>query len=286
MERERTERILKDIHRELEALTEPAYAKFSASLMRKPGEKELSGSAASVMGVRLPALHKLAKKLAQGNWRETLEAFEAAGKNGAEGNVEVSENLNSPLCFEERLLWGFLIGEVTSPGGSKRQGNRPKSAGAKCEAPADKLELVRAFLPQIDNWSVCDSFCAGLKFAKKFPEETWGFLQPLFRDENTYVVRFAVVMCINHFITEEYVDKLLLIFDEIVQEDYYVKMAVAWAVSICYVKFPGRTQRWLEGCRLDVFTHNKALQKIVESRCVDEETKAKIRKMKRSARLK
>lgn len=274
MERERTERILNDIHRELEALAEPAYAKFSASLMRKPGEKELSGSAASVMGVRLPALHKLAKKLAKGDWRETLEAFEAAGKN------------DGILCFEERLLWGFLIGEVTSPGESKRQENRLKSAGAKCEAPADKLELVRAFLPQIDNWSVCDSFCAGLKFAKKFPEETWGFLQPLFQNENTYVVRFAVVMCINHFITEEYVDKPLLIFDEIVQEDYYVKMAVAWAVSICYVKFPGRTQRWLEGCRLDVFTYNKALQKIVESRCVDEETKAKIRKMKRSARLK
>lgn len=274
MERERTERILNDIHRELEALAEPAYAKFSASLMRKPGEKELSGSAASVMGVRLPALHKLAKKLAKGDWRETLEAFEAAGKN------------DGILCFEERLLWGFLIGEVTSPGESKQQENRLKSAGAKCEAQADKLELVRAFLPQIDNWSVCDSFCAGLKFAKKFPEETWGFLQPLFQNENTYVVRFAVVMCINHFITEEYVDKPLLIFDEIVQEDYYVKMAVAWAVSICYVKFPGRTQRWLEGCRLDVFTYNKALQKIVESRCVDEETKAKIRKMKRSARLK
>ncbi|MBQ7840382.1 MAG: DNA alkylation repair protein [Lachnospiraceae bacterium] len=267
---------LADIHGKLQNLAEPEYAKFSASLLRKPGEEALGGSAANVMGVRLPALHKLAKKLSKQDWKEYLEAFEAAAQaawvsvpNGQQ------EGLTScaGLCFEERMLWGFLIGEVTAAQGRKDT--------AQCLEMSDKLRLIENFLPQIDNWSICDSFCAGLKFARLYPAQIWKFIQPLFRAKTTYVVRFAVVMCINYFISEEYVEKLFPIFDEIAHEDYYVKMAVAWAVSVCYVKFPEKTLEYLEHSQLDIFTHNKALQKIVESRCVPTETKVQIRKMKR-----
>lgn len=74
---------------------------------------------------------------------------------------------------------------------------------------------------------------------------------------------------------------MLLLLDKIKHEGYYVKMAVAWAVSICYVKHPVTTMKYLKNNTLDCFTYNKALQKITESYRVDRETKDLIRGMKR-----
>ena len=260
------------IRSELAALAEPEYAKFAASLLKKPGENELTGSAKTVIGVRLPAMHRLAKKLAKKNWQENLSAFENTAQLLSD---EYADGVSAAagLSFEERMLWGFLIGEVTARFAVKGQTKEIEIQSF--------FEMIRRFLPWIDNWSLCDSFCAGLKFTRSCPKQMWEFLQPLFHSEEEYVVRFAVVMCINYFITEEYVDKLFPIFDEIAHEDYYVKMAAAWAVSICHVKFPEVTMPYLLNNRLDDFTYNKALQKILESRCVAAEMKERIRKMKR-----
>ena len=260
------------IRSELAALAEPEYAKFAASLLKKPGEDELTGSAKTVIGVRLPVLHKLAKRLAKKNWQENLSAFENAAQLLSDEYAD-STSAAAGMNFEERMLWGFLIGEVTAKLIDKGETEEMNIQNV--------FEMIQKFLPWIDNWSLCDSFCAGLKFTRSCPEQMWEFLRPLFYSEEEYAVRFAVVMCINYFITEEYVDKLFPIFDGITHEDYYVKMAAAWAVSICYVNFPVTTIPYLLNNRLDDFTYNKALQKIVESRCVAVETKERIRKMKR-----
>lgn len=244
----------RSIKQELCALAEPAYAEFASGLLRKPGEEKPGGSAANMLGVRLPALHRLAKKLAREDWRGNLEALAGSAES-----------------FEERMLLGFLIGCA------KLQPGR----GRETITLQKQFCLIRDFMPYIDNWSLCDSFCADLKFAREFPEETWEFLQPFLRSEKEYEIRFGLVMIINYFITEEYIDRLFLLFDAVGHEGYYVKMALAWAVSICYVKFPERTQKYLEKNRLDDFTFNKALQKIIESRCVSEEVRTRMRQMKR-----
>lgn len=88
-------------------------------------------------------------------------------------------------------------------------------------------------------------------------------------------------MLLDFYIEEEYISRVLQLLDSVEREGYYVKMAVAWAISICYVKLPEPTMKYLERNSLDDFTYNKALQKITESYRVDQDTKKMIRSMKR-----
>ena len=88
-------------------------------------------------------------------------------------------------------------------------------------------------------------------------------------------------MLLNYYIEDEYIDSVLEIFNCIKHEGYYVKMAVAWAISACYVKYDIKTKNFLEKNELDDFTYNKAIQKIIESLQVNQETKAMLKQMKR-----
>lgn len=135
------------------------------------------------------------------------------------------------------------------------------------------LLYVAEFIPKIDNWSVCDSFCGGLKFTNNNMEQVWNFIQPFLSSKKEYEVRFAVVMLLDFYINDEYIDKVLKLLDNINHPGHYAKMAAAWAVSICYIKFPEKT--------MDYFTYNKSLQKICESLRVDKETKKIIKAMRR-----
>ena len=114
---------LAGIRKELAALAEPDYAAFAAKLLRKPQEAVPGGSAARLLGVRLPALRKMAARLAKEDWAGNLEALEGAGDGAA---------------FEEIMLRGFLIGQAKI-------------------APGKAFALIRGFLPCVDNWSLCDS---------------------------------------------------------------------------------------------------------------------------------
>lgn len=196
-----------------------------------------------ILGVRLPNLRKLAKEIAKGDWREYLKA----------ANDEY---------FEEILLQGLVIGY------------------AKAE-PEEILSCTARFVPKITNWAVCDSFCNGLKITQKHPELVWNFIQPYLKSDREFEIRFAVIMMLSFFIKDDYIDEVLRHLDQIRHEGYYVKMGVAWAVSVCFVKYPEKTMSYLKSSTLDNFTYNKSLQKILESYRVDSETKAVIRSMKR-----
>lgn len=90
-------------------------------------------------------------------------------------------------------------------------------------------------------------------------------------------------MSMQLFIDDEHIGQLLEEYDAIRHDGYYVKMAVAWALSVCFVKFPEITMQYLKQNTLDDFTYNKTLQKIIESYRVDTETKKLIKQMKRPA---
>ena len=195
----------------------------------------------NVLGIRLPLLRKIAREIAAGDWRAYLAQ---AGD----------------FYFEERMLQGMVI------------------SYARCD-PAEKLEHVARFIPKIDNWAVCDCFCWRLKAAERQP--MWEFIRPRFRSEAEYEVRFAVVMALGNFVDQAHLEDLLQLLDGIRHEAYYARMGVAWAVLVCYIKFPERTHAWLESCSLDDWTFNKSLQKIVESYRVSDAAKQQIRTMKR-----
>ncbi len=222
------------IKEQLLELADEKYQKFSAALIPNIN---------NVMGVRLPELRKLAKKIAREDWRAYLKRAENE-------------------YFEEIMLQGMVIGYV--------------------KTDIDEiLQYVAEFVPKIDNWSVCDSFCTGLKFTKTNMKKVWDFLQPYLISSEEYEIRFGVVMLLDFFIEEGYIALALQLFDNIKHDGYYVRMAVAWAISIYYVKFPEHTLAYLRSNSLCDFTFNKALQKITESYRVDQETKQLIRSMKR-----
>lgn len=196
-----------------------------------------------MLGVRLPHLRELAKEIAKGDWREYLT-------NPADE------------YFEEIMLQGLVIGYAKA-------------------SPEEMLKYVEVFVPKIRNWSVCDSFCTGLKLAKKHPELVWNFIRPYLKSDKEFDIRFAVIMMLAHFIDDGYIDRVIASLDGIRHEGYYVRMGVAWAVSVCYVKYPEKTMAYLKNCSLDDFTYNKSLQKILESYRVDQDAKAIVRSMKR-----
>lgn len=200
----------------------------------------------NLLGVRIPALRGLARELARGDWRGYLAA---AGTD----------------AYEETMLQGLVLGYARMEIG-------------------ELLERLREFIPKIGNWAVNDSVCAGLKLVKKHREETLAFLRPYFAGEAEFEVRFAVVMLMDHYIDETYIDEALSLLRTVRHEGYYVKMAVAWALSVCYVKFPERTRPLLQGEAFDPQTRRMALQKIVESNRVDAREKAEIRALRKAVR--
>jgi 3-methyladenine DNA glycosylase AlkD len=109
----------------------------------------------------------------------------------------------------------------------------------------------------------------------------WNFIQPYLKSDQEFYVRFAVVVLLDFYIDEAYITRVLYALDKIKHSGYYVKMAVAWSVSVCYIKFPEITMVYLKNNSLDDFTYNKSLQKITESFRVDNEIKLVIKRMKR-----
>ena len=142
------------------------------------------------------------------------------------------------------------------------------------------LMLATDFIPKIDCWSVCDGFCSGLKITKNHMEQVWEFIQPYLASDKEYDIRFGVVMLL-YYISPEYAPLAFAHFNQIKHEGYYVKMAVAWVLSIYYINLPEQTMEYLEKNELDKFTYNKTLQKITESLRIDQTEKARIKGMKR-----
>lgn len=206
-------------------------------------QSKLCPGTENIVGVRLPLLRTLAQKIASEDWRQYMKTAKSD-------------------YYEELMLQGMVLGY------------------AKADI-AEVLTYVSDFVPKIDNWAICDSFCNGLKFTKTNKNLVWEYLQPYLYSKQEFETRFAIVMLIEFYIEENYIDQVLQLFNEVKHEGYYVKMAVAWAISICFIKFPEKTMEYLKNNNLDGFTYNKALQKITESFRVNKETKTVIRTMKR-----
>lgn len=200
--------------------------------------KKLVPKSDRLLGVRIPELREMAKEIARGNWELFIKG--------------IGENY-----FETVMLHGLVLGY----------------AKTDCKK---RLGYLSDFVPKIDNWSVCDSTCSSLKFVKSNRAEVLEFINKYLESHKEFELRFAVVLLMDYYITDEYIDMVLDVLAKVNHDGYYVKMAVAWAVSVCFVKYQDKTFELLKSGKLDADTYKKALQKIVESNRVDKETKAQI----------
>ena len=126
-----------------------------------------------------------------------------------------------------------------------------------------------------------DTFCSSLKITKKNMDRMHTFILDNLKSKNPWRKRFSIVMLMDYYLSEEYLDEIFDICDTIKDDEYYYKMAVAWLLSMCFVKFRDRTMAYFTNCNLDDFTYNKALQKTRESLRVSKEDKETLKEMKR-----
>lgn len=198
-----------------------------------------------LLGIRIPKLRQLAKEILKGDWETFI-------------------NDGEEQYHEEIILKGLVIG------------------GAKLPLE-EKLPLIRDFIPKIDSWSISDTFCPSLKIKPKDLAAVWEFILPYTGSDREYDVRFAVIMMLDYYITDDYAQKVIARLDTIRHDGYYAKMAVAWTLAELGIKYNAITMEYLRGeNHLDKFTYNKALQKMRESYRIDQEQKEELKQMKRS----
>lgn len=196
----------------------------------------------NILGVRIPKLREMAKTIAKNNPIEFLEKY---------------------VCefYEEKMIYGLVIGYMKSD-------------------LETRIKYLNKFVPMIDNWAVCDCACSTYKFTQKNMEEMFEYIKKYVFSNKEFEVRFACIMLMDYFLIDEYIDEVFQIFNNIKLDKYYVEMAIAWAISVAFIKSEKKTRDFLDNNSLNVSTFNKALQKIIESNRVDDKTKEEMRKMK------
>ncbi|MBE6296640.1 MAG: DNA alkylation repair protein [Bacteroidales bacterium] len=205
-----------------------------------------------VLGLHTPEMKMLAKQLSRGGGEAVMPDGVCRCCNGTElikcfGNVP-----SATLSHEEMMIWGFLINLE------------------KCDDES-RFEMLSKFVPAMDNWAVCDAFCANAKWMTRTDKERlWSFLQQWFDSHREFEVRFAVVASMCYMLCDGWIDKVFrridnLCFDSIeseyrtikgkpktVQEGsvqgaspYYVRMGVAWLLATALAKFPDFTRSFV-----------------------------------------
>lgn len=202
----------------------------------------------TVIGVRLPRLRTLAKNMV---------------KNGAYAIV-----LNSSIgsTMEEKMVYGMLIGYAPL-------------------TDEQKFEYLLKFVPKIDCWSVCDCVCVSLKFKDK--KKLWAFLLKNYAKSTAeFELRFVLVMALNHFLEEKYLEDVLRLVENISSPAYYVVMAQAWLLSMLYVKFPQSVLDFLTSHKVSTIVYAKTLQKILESRQISQIQREEIKNLRYLLKIK
>ena len=223
-----------EIQKELFALQDKEYMKFLSKLTPNVSED-------TIIGVRIPEIRKLAKKLLKNNEYEDF-LKELPHK-----------------YYDENLLHGAIISESKN--------------FEKC------IKLLDNFLPFVDNWAVCDTISP--KIFKKHKKELIEKIKEWSQSDKTYTCRFGVEMLMTHFLDEDFKKEYLEVVADIHSEEYYVKMVVAWFFATALAKQWDYAVIYLENNRLDVWVHNKTIQKARESLRILEDKKGYLKGLKR-----
>ena len=193
-----------------------------------------------MIGVRTPDLRKIAKQMAK---REDIGEF--------------LENLPHEF-FDENQAHAFVISELKDYG--------------RC------VHEVERFLPFVDNWATCDQMSP--KVFKKHRPELLDSIKEWIRSEHTYTVRFAVGMLMQHYLDEDFDPAYPEMVAAVQSEEYYIRMMIAWYFATALAKQYEAVLPYIEERRLEPWTHNKTIQKAVESYRITPEQKEYLKSLK------
>lgn len=221
------------VFQRLSELSDPPYRDFHAGLIPNISPE-------TILGVRVPALRKLAREL-----RGSAEAQEFMAALPHE-------------YYDENCLHGLLINDI-------------KDFGATVSA-------LDTFLPYVDNWAVCDLI--NPRSFKSRPPELAAHVRRWLESSHSYTVRFGIGVLMSFYLDEGFEPAQLEAVAERCCEEYYVNMMVAWYFATALAKQPEAALPYIENRRLSRWTHNKAIQKSIESRRIPDETKAYLKTLR------
>ena len=197
-----------------------------------------------IIGLRTPALRKYAKELAK---REDADEF----------LTDLPHKY-----FDEDQLHAFMLSEIKDY--------------ERC------MEGVNRFLPYVNNWATCDQMSP--KIFKKHKDELLKNIKKWLKSKETYTVRFAIGMLMEHFLDEDFDAKYPEMVAGIRSDEYYINMMIAWYFATALAKQYDAVIPYIEENRLDAWTHNKAIQKSVESYRITDEQKEYLKSLKVKAK--
>ncbi|WP_028242987.1 DNA alkylation repair protein [Pseudobutyrivibrio ruminis] len=195
----------------------------------------------SAIGVRTPILRKLAKQYC------------------TRGDVADFFNDLPHQYFDENQLHAFIISETKD--------------FEEC------ITLLERFLPYVDNWATCDQMSP--KCFKKNHELLKPYLLNWLKSDDTYTVRFAIVTFMSQFLDDDFDENYLKLISEVKSDEYYINMAISWYFATALAKQYESTIVYIENNVLDTWTHNKTIQKAIESYRVTDEHKSYLKSLKR-----
>lgn len=204
-------------------------------------EKLVPDTKYKILGVRVPVLKTIAKELACD--KQSFYSF-----------------IDEPHEFyEEYFVHALAIGFIKTN-------------------DEEKLKLVSEFIPYIDNWAICDSFAASLKFLKNLPPDI-----PLsyVNNPSPYVKRLGIVCLMDYFLDTGFEKEFLYVLQKIKSDHYYVNMAIAWYYSVALIKQYDATIPLIESKTLDKFVQNKTISKACDSYRISDEKKTYLKTLRK-----
>lgn len=140
------------------------------------------------------------------------------------------------------------------------------------------VQEVEEFLPYVDNWATCDQMSP--KAFKKQPERLLPYIKKWIKSDETYTVRFAIGMLMEHFLGDNFLPEYADMVAGVSSDEYYINMMRAWYYATALAKQYDAIIPYVENKRLDDWTHNKTIQKSIESYRITDEQKKYLRSLK------
>lgn len=200
----------------------------------------------TILGVRMPMLRKIARKIAKEQGLDFI-------------------SLDKENIYEMILLEGMVLSYLDKPF-------------------IELLPLTENFLRKVDNWAQVDSTVSSFKNMAREKDDVLGVVRKWIQSDKEFVVRAGLVVLLGHFVEKEYLDMVFEMSQEVTHTGYYVYMGNAWLISCCMATFPEETIGFFKNNTLDMRTHNKAIQKSRESYRVSKEHKVLLLGLKKGHR--
>ncbi|MBR5598631.1 MAG: DNA alkylation repair protein [Alphaproteobacteria bacterium] len=195
-----------------------------------------------LLGVRVPLIKKMAKQIKKNN----------------ESHTYLCIPLKQLEYQEEKMLFSLLIAYQDI-------------------AEEIRVENIKKYVSYISNWSECDTFSSALKTIKYNSEFYYNNFLSYTQSTEEYEVRFFYVVATNYFINDTYLFRILELIKKQKYNGFYDRMAVAWFLSMAFVKYEDEIKKYLKNTRLDTMVYQKTLSKINDSYQIKKEVKQELK---------